>query len=109
MDEKPNAWIKTKVKNIKEDDNHENKYKPDTRIAKIFAAKEEYARKRRHENFQLWLQEYNEKNMTIKEMLNLMCKDVVTTAQKNGFSITNEKRLRDEIATFVYKEASYHA
>ena len=109
MDEKPNAWVKNKVKNIKEDDNDENKYKPDTRIAKIFADKEEYARKRRQENFQQWLEEYNEKNMTIKEMLNLMCKEVVATAQKNGFSITNEKRLRDEIATFVYKEASYHA
>lgn len=109
MDEKPNAWIKNKVKNIKEDNNDENKYKPDTRIAKIFAAKEEYARKRRHENFQLWLEEYNEKNMQIREMLQHMCKEVITTVQKNGFTITNEKRLRDEIATFVYKEASYHA
>ena len=47
--------------------------------------------------------------MQIKEMLNLMCKEVFTTAEKNGFTISNEKRLRDEIATFVYKEASYHA
>ena len=108
MDEKSTVWIKKKVTNIKEEDKVD-KYKPDSRIVKIFEAKEEYARQRRQENFQLWLQEYNEKNMTIKEMLNLMCKEVVTTAQKNGFSITNEKRLRDEIATFVYKEASYHA
>ena len=108
MDEKPNAWIKNKVKNIKEEVD-EDKYKPDSRIAKIFAAKEEYARKRRHENFQLWLEEYNEKNMQIREMLQHMCKEVITTVQKNGFTITNEKRLRDEIATFVYKEASYHA
>ncbi len=107
MDEKPNAWIKNKVTNIKEEDN--DKYKPDTRIAKIFEAKEEYARKRRHENFKQWLGKYNEKNMQIKEMLNLMCKEVFTTAEKNGFTISNEKRLRDEIATFVYKEASYHA
>ena len=108
MDEKPNAWIKNKVKNIKEEDDVD-KYKPDTRIAKIFAAKEEYARKRRHENYKIWLNEYNEKNMQIKEMLNLMCKEVFITAEKNGFTISNEKRLRDEIATFVYKEASYHA
>ena len=108
MDEKPNAWIKNKVKNIKEEDDVD-KYKPDTRIAKIFAAKEEYARKRRQENFQTWLNEYNEKNIQIKEMLNQMCKEVFATANKNGFSITNEKLLRDEIATFVYKEASYHA
>ena len=108
MDEKPNAWIKNKVKDIKEEDN-QDKYKPDTRIAKIFAAKEEYARKRRHENFQQWLEEYNEKNMQIREMLTHMCKEVITICQKNGFTITNEKRLRDEIATFVYKEASYHA
>lgn len=108
MDEKPTVWIKKKVTNIKEEDK-DDKYKPDSRIAKIFEAKEEYARQRRQENFQLWLEEYNEKNMTIKEMLNLMCKEVVTTVQKNGLSITNEKRLRDEIATFVYKEASYHA
>lgn len=108
MDEKPPIWIKNKVKNIKEE-NKDDKYKPDSRIAKIFAAKEEYARKRRHENFQLWLEEYNEKNMQIREMLQHMCKEVITTVQKNGFTITNEKRLRDEIATFVYKEASYHA
>tara|TARA_B100000902_G_scaffold363127_1_gene382036 strand:+ start:184 stop:528 length:345 start_codon:yes stop_codon:yes gene_type:complete len=107
MEEKPNAWIKNKVKNIKVEDDDE--YKPDTRLAKIFAAKEEYARKRRHENFQQWLGEYNEKNIQIKEMLNQMCKEVFITANKNGYTITNEKRLRDEIATFVYKEASYHA
>ena len=51
----------------------------------------------------------NEKNIQIREMLQHMCKEVITTVQKNGFTITNEKRLRDEIATFVYKEASYHA
>ena len=105
--EKPNAWGINKVKDMKEED--DDKYKPDVRLAKIFEAKEEYARKRRHENFQQWLKEYNEKNMQIKEMLNLMCKEVFTTAEKNGFTISNEKRLRDEIATFVYKEASYHA
>ena len=105
--EKPNAWGINKVKDMKEED--DDKYKPDVRLAKIFEAKEEYARKRRHENFKQWLEEYNEKNMQIKEMLNLMCKEVFTTAGKNGFTISNEKRLRDEIATFVYKEASYHA
>tara|TARA_B100000902_G_C26512610_1_gene529318 strand:+ start:148 stop:474 length:327 start_codon:yes stop_codon:yes gene_type:complete len=108
MEQKPNAWIKNKVTNIKEEKDNDN-YKPDTRIAKIFAAKEEYARKRRHENFQQWLEEYNEKNIQVREMLINMCKEVITTCQKNGFTITNEKRLRDEIATFVYKEASYHA
>ena len=107
MDKKPNVWVKNKVKNMKEES--DDKYKPDTRLAKIFEAKEEYARERRHENFQQWLNEYNEKNIQIKEMLNQMCKEIFTTCQKNGFSITNEKRLRDEIATFVYKEASYHA
>jgi hypothetical protein len=107
MEEKPNAWLKNKDKNIKEED--DDKYKPDTRIAKIFEAKEEYAKKRRNENFQQWLGKNTEKNMQIKEMLNLMCKEVFTTAEKNGFTISNEKRLRDEIATFVYKEASYHA
>ena len=105
--EKPNAWGINKVKDMKEEDG--DKYKPDVRLAKIFEAKEEYARKRRHENFKQWLEEYNEKNIQVKEMLNQMCKEVFITCQKNGFSITNEKRLRDEIATFVYKEASYHA
>ena len=105
--EKPNAWGINKVKDMKEEEG--DKYKPDVRLAKIFEAKEEYARKRRHENFQEWLEEYNEKNIQVKEMLNQMCKEVFRTCQKDGFTITNEKRLRDEIATFVYKEASYHA
>ena len=107
MEEKPNAWIKNKVKNIKVEDDDE--YKPDTRLAKIFAAKEKYARERRNENFKRWLNEYTDKNTQVKEMLNQMCKEVFTTCQKDGFTISNEKRLRDEIATFVYKEASYHA
>ena len=85
--EKPNAWGINKVKDMKEED--DDKYKPDVRLAKIFEAKEEYARKRRHENFKQWLEEYNEKNMQIKEMLNLMCKEVFTTAGKNGFTISN--------------------
>ena len=108
MDKKPNAWGEKKVKNMKEETDNDN-YKPDTRLARIFEAKEEYAKKIRHENFQQWLDEYNEKNIQVKEILNQMCKEIFITCQKNGFSITNEKRLRDEVATFVYKEASYHA
>ena len=61
MSIQPNVWSKTKdVKNIENEDEKKDEYKPDKRIAKIFEAKERYAREMRQEKFLRWLEVYNE-------------------------------------------------
>ena len=109
MSDQPNVWgITRDVKNI-ENEEKDKDYKPDKRIAKIYEAKREYEKKERQRNFKRWLYEYNEKNVQIKQIINHLCSDTFSIIRTNGFTISNEKRLRDEIATFIYKEASYHA
>ena len=66
-------------------------------------------KKERQKNFQRWLHEYNEKNIQIKQIITHLCNDTFSMIRTNGFTISNEKILRDEIATFIYKEASDHA
>ena len=108
MSDKPNAWNINKVNTIDIEDK-EKSYKPDERIKRIYEAKRKYARKARHEKFQRWLTEYTDKNIQIKEVLLHMCKEIERVVNESGFAITNEKRLRDEVATFIYKEASDYA
>tara|TARA_Y100001935_G_C16959590_1_gene338773 strand:+ start:218 stop:529 length:312 start_codon:yes stop_codon:yes gene_type:complete len=98
------SWnvIKTKIEKKEE-------YIPDTRIEKIYKAKRKYAQERRQAKFQEWLNSYTESNVSIREIMTHLCKEVFDTVNKSGYAITNEKRLRDEIASFVYKECSNHA
>ena len=108
MSIQPNVWGITKdVKNIENEDKDE--YKPDKRITRIYEAKRAYEKKERQKNFQRWLHEYNEKNIQIKQIITHLCNDTFSMIRTNGFTISNEKILRDEIATFIYKEASDHA
>lgn len=108
---KINVWDVNKIeKEIKEKENeNEKKYKPDDRLAKIYKAKRKYAQERRKAKFQEWLNSYTESNVSIREIMTHLCKEVFDTVNKSGYAITNEKRLRDEIASFVYKECSNHA
>ena len=110
---KLNVWNVNKIKEETsekiEEKQKEEKYKPDDRIAKIYKAKRKYEKERRHAKFQEWLNNYTDKNISIREILTHLCREVFDTINKSGYAITNEKRLRDEIASFVYKECSNHA
>lgn len=106
MSNQPNAWGINKV--VKEKEN-KDEYKPDERIKRIYEAQRKYAKQARHEKFQKWLSEYTDQNTRINQVLCNLCKDIEQAVNESGFQISNEKRLRDEVATFIYKEASNYA
>lgn len=99
-------------KNVNIDSKKEEKkdeYKPDIRLQRLWKSLEEIKRKQRHENFQNWLEEnqdYGENSIPVNDILNRFCRDVFNIITKNGFVISNEKQLRNEIATFVYKTSN---
>jgi len=99
-------------KNVNTDSKKEEKkdeYKPDIRLQRLWKSLEENERKLRHEKFQNWLEEnqdYGENSISVNDILNHFCRDVFNVITKNGFVISNEKQLRNEIATFVYKTSN---
>ena len=106
MSNQPNAWGINKV--VKDEEN-KDEYKPDERIKRIYEAQREYDRQARHKKFKKWLNEYTDQDIRINEVLCNLCKDIEHIVNESGFAISNEKRLRDEVATFIYKEASNYA
>ena len=106
MSNQPNAWGINKV--VKDEEN-KDEYKPDERIKRIYEAQREYARQVRQKKFRQWLNEYTDQNIKINEVLCNLCKDIEKTVNESGFTISNEKRLRDEVASFIYKESSNYA
>ena len=103
-----NVWNKNLTKNKKEEEKKEDEYKPDTRLKNLWKSLEENKRKEKHRKFQNWLKneyEYNENYISVEEILRRFCKDVFKLINNNGYKISDEKQLRNEIATFVYKES----
>jgi hypothetical protein len=74
----------------------------------IYESHQAYKKKRDHETFKRWLNETVD-NFTINEILTHLCRDVIKVTTDKGFTIINEKQLKNEIATFIYKEASIYA
>ena len=99
-------------KNMNTDSKKEDKkdeYKPDIRLQRLWKSLEEMKTKQRHEKFQNWLEEnhdYGENTILVNDILNQFCRDVFNIVTKNGYVISNEKQLRNEIATFVYKTSN---
>jgi hypothetical protein len=77
--------------------------------SQIYEAQQVRRKERDNETFQKWLEERSEQNVTITNVLTHLCRDVIKTVNDKGFTITNEKQLKNEIATFIYKETSIHA
>ena len=97
--------INTKIEKDKNKD--EDDYKPDPRMIKLFKSLEKTKEKMRQEKFQNWLNEYNENDIQVVSILRHLCDDVLKAINQTGFTISNEKQLRNEIATFVYKESNH--
>ena len=97
--------INTKIEKVKNED--EDDYKPDPRMVELFKNLEKTREKMRKEKFQKWLNEYNENDIQIVSILRHLCDDVLKAVNETGFVISNEKQLRNEIATFVYKESNH--
>jgi|TARA_B110000879_G_C11130809_1_gene495948 hypothetical protein len=101
MDDKQNVWVINKVNNKEDKTQINNK---DNKIQNIYDAKIERERVKRHEKFKRWLEKGSE-NTKMNDILNNLCRDVQEIVTNTGFTISNEKILRDEIATFIYKES----
>tara|TARA_B110000261_G_C12821911_1_gene252629 strand:+ start:165 stop:500 length:336 start_codon:yes stop_codon:yes gene_type:complete len=102
MDDKQNVWVINKVNDKEEDKTQINNN--DNKIQNIYEAKIERERAKRHEKFKQWLEKKAE-NTKMNYILNNLCRDVQEIVTNTGFTISNEKILRDEIATFIYKES----
>jgi len=102
-----NAWGKNMNTDLKKKEK-KDEYKPDIRVQRLWKSLEENKRKQRHEAFHKWLKneyKYGENFIEVEEILEHLCKDVFKMLNEHGLTITNEKQLRNEIATFVYKES----
>tara|TARA_B100001996_G_C18392674_1_gene489825 strand:+ start:38 stop:361 length:324 start_codon:yes stop_codon:yes gene_type:complete len=102
-----NAWGKNMNTDSKKEEK-KDEYKPDIRVQRLWKSLEENKRKQRHEAFHKWLKneyKYGENFIEVEEILEHLCKDVFKMLNEHGLTITNEKQLRNEIATFVYKES----
>ena len=95
--------INKKIEKVKNEDD----YKPDPRMVEIFKDLEKTREKMRKEKFQKWLNEYNENDIQIVSILRHLCDDVLKAVNETGYVISDEKQLRNEIATFVYKESNH--
>jgi len=95
--------INKKIEKVKNEDD----YKPDPRMVELFKDLEKTREKMRKEKFQKWLNEYNENDIQIVSILRHLCDDVLKAVNETGYVISDEKQLRNEIATFVYKESNH--
>ena len=100
-------WGNLNTKIEKDKNKDKDDYKPDPRMVELFKDLEKTREKIRQEKFQKWLNEYNENDIQIVSILRHLCDDVLKSINKTGFVISDEKQLRNEIATFVYKESNH--
>ena len=104
-----NVWKINRTEDKKQEQEKTDEYKPDARLKKLWESLEENKRQRRHKKFQNWLNKsynYSDNEVHVEDILNNLCKDVFQLVKRNGYTISNEKQLRNEIATFVYKESN---
>jgi len=77
----------------------------DTVISTLYKARQTREREREREDFGKWLTKKTDE-VSVSNVLEHLCRDVIKSVSSKGFVITNEKLLKNEIATFIYKEAS---
>lgn len=88
-------------------------YKTDNKMLNLFKNLEAMKEKHRKEDFKEWLNmniymdNEDKKFIQVKMVLELLYKDVKMIIENEGYAISNEKQLRDNIATMIYKESKY--
>ena len=103
-----NVWKINPLEKKKKEEKNDDEYKSDTRLKNLWKSLEENKKKERHRKFHNWLKteyEYNENYIPVEDILIQLCNDVFNIINVNGYVISDEKQLRNEIATFVYKES----
>ena len=86
-------------------------YENDPKIESLFKTLEKQRENREKEGFQEWLVKdisyEGEEPIYIRDIIKLMLHEVSMMADGNKTKLVNEKRLRDIVASMLYKESKY--
>ena len=86
-------------------------YENDPKTEALFKTLEKQRENREKEDFQEWLlkdiSNDNEDPIYIRDIIKLMLHEVSMMADGNKTKLVNEKRLRDMVASMLYKESKY--
>jgi hypothetical protein len=74
----------------------------DNKILNLFQNLQKIEKKNKNIIFQEWLQKKNIDNIQYKTIIHHLCNDLINIIKDSNFTITNEKQLKNEIATFIY-------
>ena len=69
----------------------------------LFKRLAESREKQKKERFQQWLHTYTYDDIIVKEILIFLIKGIKENLDLYGYKIIDEKKLRDEVASFVYR------
>lgn len=72
------------------------------KIINLFQNLQKVEKKNKNLLFQEWLQKKNIDNIQYKTIIYHLCDDLINIIKDSNFTITNEKQLKNEIATFIY-------
>ena len=67
---------------------------------------EDAKKKEKNRKFQEWLNSYNQDNIPVRYIIEKMCFEVIKSIGDNNMKISNEKQLKNEIATFIYRRSN---
>ena len=72
---------------------------------KVLMNIEDAKKKEKNRKFQEWLNSYNQDNIPVRYIIEKMCFEVIKSIGDNNMKISNEKQLKNEIATFIYRRS----
>ena len=93
------SWNKI---NLKKDKVNKKKQYDDSRFIKLLQELEDVKINEKKRKFNDWLNKTNVDNLKYTVIINHFYKDLKNIIINNNFTITNEKQLRNELATFIY-------
>ena len=93
------SWNKI---NLKEEKKEEKKQYDDSRFINLLNNLEQIKYNEKKRKFNDWLNKSNIDNIKYNNIIHTLCKELISLIKNNNYTITNEKQLRNEIATFIY-------
>ena len=93
------SWNKI---NLKEEKKEEKKQYDDSRFIKLLQELEDIKFNEKKIKFNNWFNKTNIDNIKYNVIINHFYKDLKNIIINSNFTITNEKQLRNELATFIY-------
>jgi len=79
----------------------------DLQTRKLFENLEKSRQKQKDQNFQNWLREQNEDGAPNTRFILWFIDEIKTILKHYKYDITDEKRFKDEIATFIYNLSNH--